>query len=214
MARKEEEFLEKDVTFNKEVLFWVGLIVVIVIILALAFITVGYKVKVCYIEQVPTTETYIVSEPYTNKECYQEELKYAMLDEECNSDGFLGLKYRITCSLHNLDTEGGEFIMEAGGTKVYMDGSQKDMTANIGGYFYPNEKKSYAYVFDMSLQSCWCKLIKIPTKQVCVDVIKYKDVQKERTVMENIIKNRNEVRQCSLWKKLMGNCYDTTEGAC
>jgi hypothetical protein len=133
--------------------------------------------KSCTDVQVP----YQDSEPYTAQQCHQENLKYAMLDKQCESVGVLGLSYKITCTIDNLDTEGGDFIMEAGGTKVHMNGNQEDYTQNIGGYFYPGETKSYAYVFNTGLQSCWCKIVSVPQKQVCEDVTNYRTVTKYRT---------------------------------
>jgi len=143
--------------------------------------------KNCRDVQVPyqDTETYWDTESYTEKECHNENLQYAMLDKECDSEGFLGMDYRVTCNLHNLDTEGGQFIMEAGVTYWLGPSKKEDEAHNIGGYFYPNERKSYSYLFTKwhtGIYQCWCKIISVPAKNVCEDVLKYRDVQKTRTV--------------------------------
>lgn len=152
------------------------------------------------------TEYYTESVPYTDNVCDTKKLIYSITnfdvtggctdyDERC-VDYILGIctekvKYciykSITCSLNlnNLDDENGRWGVKF---QLYQESSIAD-TKTVTPYLYPQTTQIVSYTFTLTGEekadktySCNYQVVDEPTKQVCRDVIKYKDVQRSRQV--------------------------------
>lgn len=154
--------------------------------------TVPYTDTVCESKDLPYSVTGFVLEYNT---CNQKK-------KECKSTAILGIPYdcieycvdrSISCSLNlnNLDTE------ESGTWRIlfsfYEVGTGNTIkTREVSKFLYPQTSKTI--VGSSRIQSeglngdankeltCSYNVKSIPTKQVCRDVIRYKEVQKERQV--------------------------------
>ena len=172
-------------------------------------------------EEYMKTEYYTETVPYTGKECETKQLVYNVKDfvidyQRCDRTEDRCLKYflgicsqketycvlkSISCSLdiNNLDSENGywnfnfEFketisrtIAETNSraSPIYPQSSQHFQAS---ASFEGREKAEKDY-------TCSYSFTNIPTKQVCRDVIKYKDIQKERqvTAYKPVTKYRTE----------------------
>ena len=132
-------------------------------------------------EEYLKTEYYTESVPYTDQECEERNVIYKKERGECKDrvSGFFGLgdqPARYSCTITNLDTEGGAFSMEIG----FNVGSQK-LTTTQNKYIYPQSSEIFTYETDAAIDSCFCAE-DVPTKTVCHDVTKYREVQRERQV--------------------------------
>ncbi|MFH1127340.1 MAG: hypothetical protein V1718_04495, partial [archaeon] len=90
--------------------------------------------------------------------------------------GFGDQPAEYSCTITNLDSEGGTFSMRIG----FNVGSQQ-LDTTESRYIYPQSSETFSYRYDTKMNGCFC-IENVPTKQVCRDVIKYKEVQKERQV--------------------------------
>ncbi len=137
----------------------------------------------CKEVQVPydAQEAYTEQEPYTEEVCDNLNLIYKKDTGSCMQydDNFFSedepAKY--DCTITNLDNQAGTFFMEIG---FYMDGQKIVETQNK--YIYPQSSGTF-YTEKMAyIDSCYCSVTSIPTKQECEMVTKYKTVTKYRTV--------------------------------
>ncbi len=157
-------------------------------------------------EEYQKTEYYTETVPYTDRVCESKNLVYSITDfsvdggcitynERC-IDYILGIcsekiKYcvnkEITCSLNlnNLDNENGQWGIEF----LLYQGNSLSNTQIITPSLYPQTNQRVSYTFSLigeeqadKTYSCSYRVSNTPTKQVCRDVIKYKDVQKSRQV--------------------------------
>ncbi|MFH1433070.1 MAG: hypothetical protein ABIG84_07695 [archaeon] len=140
-------------------------------------------VKVSYEEQEEylKTEYYTETVPYTDTECENKPLVYKKEKGSCQQrqSGLLGFgdqPAEYSCTITNLDSEGGTFSMRIG----FNVGSQQ-LDTTESRYIYPQSSETFSYRYDTKMNGCFC-IENVPTKQVCRDVIKYKEVQKERQV--------------------------------
>lgn len=125
-------------------------------------------------------EEYQETVPYTDRECENQNLVYKVERGSCTTR-----KSHIfsaddpaeySCTITNLDTEGGTFSMNIG---FNIQGQQLKETQSK--YIYPQSSETFSIQRDASVDSCFCSEI-IPTKQVCRDVTRYQEVTKTRTV--------------------------------
>lgn len=68
----------------------------------------------------------------------------------------------------------------------------QELSATKSNYVYPQSTEVFEYSHDAEITGCFCREVTIPTKQICRDVTKYRDIQKQRTITEY----RSE-RQCN-----------------
>lgn len=215
---------------------FITLAVVAGLFLAGNYIKVPYTGMVTYYEDVPKTKTQTFKdrEPYTDKECHMEDVRYSSswkdstsscLQEECAEKhqvcvetNFWGnclqfedrcarnqcIKGSLTCALDikNLDTEGGTFTVKGyvidenreelfvEDVKVYV-AAMSTGTAEWTYIFYPPQRFG-----------CSVKDIDLPSKQVCDNVIKYRDVEKQQQVVvtEKVKKETEQVKYHSLFE--------------
>ncbi|MFQ6121031.1 MAG: hypothetical protein ACE5KE_14245 [Methanosarcinales archaeon] len=163
----------------------------------------------CREVQVPyeDIEYYTETVPYTDQECETKTLVYSITDfkvtgscvdydERCKKY-ILGIcvekeefcvERKTTCSLNlnNLDDERGTWVIRF---TLYGDGSVMEKES-VSKFLYPqtsgNVQKTFTLIGEEKCNknqySCSYGATNEPTKQICRDVIKYKEVQKSRTV--------------------------------
>ena len=160
-------------------------------------------------EEYMKTEYYTETVPYTDQECENKKLVYNVEDfamdyQTCLKTEDKCIKYtlgictqketycidkEISCSLtiNNLDNENGYW---------YFDFQFKDAATNNiaetnsrGSSIYPQSSQLYQASAEFTgrenaekTYTCTYSFTNIPTKQVCRDVIKYKEIQKTRQV--------------------------------
>jgi hypothetical protein len=126
-------------------------------------------------------EEYSETVPYTDKECEQQRLVYKRDEGTClqRKDNFFSADEpaKYDCTMTNLDTEGGVFSIRIG---FNVNGQQLEETQSR--YIYPQSSEKFTIERDATITSCYCIEENTPTKQVCRDVTKYRDVIKTRTV--------------------------------
>lgn len=165
----------------------------------------------CKDVQVPYdyVEEYQETVPYTDRECETKILVYSITDfvfgssicnnrvEECR-DYILGIciskiayctDRTVTCSLkvNNLDDERGNWVIDFKFFKA--DSNSIDTIDTVSTWLYPHTsgivtgrgKIISKELFDTSY-TCSYSISNEPTKEVCREVIKYKEVTKTRTV--------------------------------
>ena len=143
-------------------------------------------------EEYLKTEYYTETVPYTDTECESKLLVYKVQKGSCvnREDNFFAddepAKY--SCTITNLDNEGGQFSMRIG---FNVNGQQLEETQSR--YIYPQSSETFRIERDASIQNCYCAE-NVPTKQVCRDVIKYQEIQRERqvTAYKPVTKYRTE----------------------
>lgn len=171
-------------------------------------VQVPYQDTETYSEQEAYTKTEYYTErvPYTDKECESKELTYSITDfvssgscvqqEERCIKYILGLctqketycitKYvDVSLNLRNLDTERGNWGIRF---NQFLDG-QASNSIDTSTFLYPQTSESVSRRFTISGETD-CKkrntysysVTSTPKKQVCRDVIKYKDEQRTRQV--------------------------------
>jgi len=144
--------------------------------------------KVCNDVQVPyeAQEEYIDQEPYETVECHQEKLTFTKNIGQCDTQiGWLGLgSANMYCSVTNTDAEAGTFSVKVG----FTCGNKKwhCYSAERDHYLLPKYSEKFEGNYkpgteDFEVNGCFCEVIS-PTKQICNNVIKYRDVIKYRTV--------------------------------
>jgi len=158
------------------------------------------------------TETYTETVQYTDKECEQKNLAYNIQNtkfdyETCNQEEEVCINYilgicsskktfcvskTIVCSLDlsNLDNEeGGYWTVEH--TFIFSDGSKKQTSKNV--YLYPSTSENIQNKLILRSEgeegeankdatSCNYALTSIPSKNVCRDVLKYKEEPRTKTI--------------------------------
>lgn len=161
-------------------------IVIAVIIIGIIILASNSTKENCRDVQVPyeEEETYWDKESYTEIECNQKELSYTKEITLCDLDvGFLKIGYaNVECKIENIDSEEGTFNIAVG---FKCDENEWACYTTSSDKFIPSKysstiKGSYQAV-TMDLKRCFCEVTP-PTKQVCEDVTKYRDVQKTRTI--------------------------------
>ena len=190
---------------------WI-ILIIIIIVLGIALptkqIICSREITKTEMESQPytATEYYYESEPYTDKECEDKTLVYSVTDFNINSDC---LDYNERCldytfgicteketfcvekqikfglKLNNFDDERGNWIVNI---NLYLnDISAGSKTQNV--FLYPKESRDVYWTFGISgEEDCKKKITGSyniqdePKKQVCNDIIKYRDVQKSKQV--------------------------------
>ena len=137
----------------------------------------------CKDVQVPydAQEEYTEQEPYTDDECENINLEYKLERGSC-----LGYKdnlifddepARHDCTVSNLDSVGGNFII-----KIGFSMGEQQLINSQGKYIYPQSENTF-YAEEMAeIDTCSCSMETIPTKTICETVTKYNTVKKYRTV--------------------------------
>ncbi len=161
-------------------------------------------------EEFIKTEYYTETVPYTDQECTDKKLIYSITDfvrdystcnekEEvchqsypiigCTDKTVYCVDRRVSCSLtvNNLDDEEGTWDITF---KFFVRGSDSTAaTDSTSGWLYPRTSETFTGVGRITSKelldtsyTCSYYVADEPTKQVCRDVIKYKEVQKSREV--------------------------------
>lgn len=137
----------------------------------------------CRDVQIPydAQESYTEQEPYSDEECNNINLVYKLKRGSCISykDNLIfdDEPARYDCTVSNLDSSGGNFIIKIGFTM----GSQKLINSK-NKYIYPQSEYTF-YAEEMAeIDTCSCYMESVPTKQECETITKYKTVIKYRTV--------------------------------
>ena len=140
--------------------------------------------KSCSDVQVPYDylETYTDTEPYTTQDCQNINLVYRKDTGKCigKYNGILGIggnPASFDCTISNLDSQGATFSLDIG-----FNVQGQPLHESQSKFIYPQQSATFSITRDSATDSCFCNEINIPTKQVCHDVIEYRDVQKQRTV--------------------------------
>lgn len=164
----------------------ISLIILILFLMGTISITgdaVSIKFKNCHDVSVPyqEIESYTETIPYTDQECEAKPLVYKIEGGLCNNknNGFLGFgrsNAQYSCTITNLDDVGGVFYVNIG-----FNVQGQPLSEDQSRFLYPQSSQTFSIERDADVQNCFCKE-QAPTKQVCRDVIKYKDVQKTRTI--------------------------------
>ncbi len=137
----------------------------------------------CRDVQVPyeAQESYQDKEPYSDEVCNNVELVYKKETGSCKqyADNFFAgdEPSKYDCTVTNLDNKAGTFSMEIG---FYIDGQENVET--ISKYIYPQSSETFYAEKMARIQSCTCSLTKVPQKQECETVTKYRPVTKYRTI--------------------------------
>lgn len=137
----------------------------------------------CRQEQVPyeEQENYYETVPYTDQECENKQLVYKKDTGSCTDwvDNWFSenTPAKYSCTITNLDSEGGVFSLDLG----FNIGSEQ-LKETQSKYVYPQSSETFYVERDSAIDGCFCNEASIPTKQVCRDVIKYKDIARTRTV--------------------------------
>ena len=138
-------------------------------------VQVPYEVQEEYIK----TEYYTETVPYTDEECENEYLTYKLERGSCvqRVDRLLGedKSAKYDCTITNLDNERGLFTIRIG---FNIEGQQLEETQE--GYIYPQSSKTFYIERDALIDGCYCSEQSIPTKRICKEVTKYKEVQREK----------------------------------
>jgi hypothetical protein len=173
-------------------------------------------------EEYAKTEYYTETVPYTDRECEQKTLVYSITDftlgasvcneqeEVCHqSYPILGcvdktlycVDRTVSCYLkiNNLDDERGSWtikfdFMKSGSSSVEAtDTSSNWLYPHSSGTIGGSGKITTKELLDTAY-TCRYSVTNEPTKEICRDVIKYKDVQKERqvTAYKPVTKYRTE----------------------
>lgn len=172
--------------------YWIAGGIALVIIIAILVVFTGNTSKFVTpnCQQVPYEEQeeymkmeyYTESVPYTDQECENKNFVYKKSFGECKDrqSGLFGLgdqPAKFSCTLTNLDNEGGTFSV-----KIGFDIGDQEITETQSRYIYPQSSATFSYERDLSINSCICLEQEIPSKQICRDVIRYNEVQRERQV--------------------------------
>ncbi len=187
---------------NKALPYIIGGVCLIVLIIVIGASLTGNVVRsgesnsgedvVCKEVQVPYDylEEYQETVPYTDRECENQKLSYKVERGEClqRVDRFLyeDEPAKYSCVIYNLDEVGGTFGITIG---FKVEGQVLEETQSK--YIYAQSSNTFTVSRDATVESCYCQE-EVPTKQVCRDVTRYKEVTKTRTV----VRYRNE-EQCN-----------------
>jgi len=137
----------------------------------------------CKEMQIPydALEEYAEQEPYTDTLCENINLVYKNEKGTCTQyeDNFFSSDTPSTysCTIANLDNEAGYFSIDIG---FNIDG--QTLGENQTQYIYPQSSQTF-YAQKMAyIDSCYCLITSVPTKQECETVTRYRTVTKTRTV--------------------------------
>lgn len=139
--------------------------------------------KVCNEVQVPyeEQEEWIEQEPYETVECHQESLRYTSQVTDCKNSLLILGNARTACLVTNLDSEYGVFDVTIG--LKCSDDQWFEASTELS--IPPHSSKTFENADLSFCQGATCKCeVTPPTKQVCENVVKYRDVTKYRTVTE------------------------------
>ncbi|HIH20681.1 TPA: hypothetical protein HA244_05425 [Candidatus Micrarchaeota archaeon] len=189
----------------------IAMVVVIVFIVAIAFLVAGksggnsansagsqtsYDVpgsasSQCRQVSYQDTEAYQEQEcqtvPYTDRECESKPLTYSKTNYQCGRAGWVNDWSTVECTINNLDAEGGTFKVNIGvvvkGTNVGESQSQ---------FIYPQSAYTFKYSVQADSTACYCNEFEVPTKQVCRDVIKTRQDCQVVTKYRPVTKYREE----------------------
>lgn len=144
----------------------------------------------CVDVQIPyqDNEQYIEQEPYQTVECNLKDFSYNAQVSSCRDSSLIGIiSAKAECVIKNNENEPGLFSVRAGfrcnkgcTNGCYSTGEQIITV-------YSQETKSYEHT-DSNIHiaqdecRCICEVTKVPQKQVCENVVKYKPVEKSRVV--------------------------------
>ncbi|OGJ17089.1 hypothetical protein A3K73_01545 [Candidatus Pacearchaeota archaeon RBG_13_36_9] len=186
-----------------------GLKITIFIVGVLLVITVLYLILV--LVQVPYTANVIYSEkePYNTPVCHDEQVKWSR--DKCEIYTNFGPQifqdFFTKCVVYNNDDTGGifEFNIVTRDTLGH-ETENKYSQDKYSLYIAPFSKGEFDIDIGAKCNSDGvCRELDYsltelrvypPTKQVCENIVKYKDVEKTKT----------ETRYCSAWKKIAGMC--------
>ncbi len=160
-----------------------------------------YQAQIPYVEKEPyeATETYSEQEPYTDTECHNEPLGHNEEQTVCDDSGFWNDAH-ISVRVNNLDTNNGGsfsiwlgFNLQTGGTTG----------GTFSQYIQAGSSYTFSYTSSADTNGCTYHMTSIPSKEICEQVIKYRDVQKTRTVTKyrdvtkynTVTKYRNVTKQ-------------------
>ena len=186
-------------------------------------VQVPYEIQEEYIK----TEYYPETVPYTDRVCETKDILYSAtnnkwdyitcnkIDKKCSGTNWLGMpndcvdfcsdkSLSYSVDINNLDEEQGSWTVNI---NVYKQGTIYK-TIPITQFLYPKTTKTFTGAFKIAGDSptgdsnqaytASYNLQYVPTKQVCRDVTKYEEVQRERqvTAYRPVTKYRIE-RQCN-----------------
>lgn len=137
--------------------------------------------------------------PYTDRVCENKDLVYAKDFDYCRKAGLLQDWAETKCTIINHDDEGGTFTIWIGFET--RDGNKVGQTKTI--YVYPHSSNSVEYSQKMSFEYCQCLVQKVPTKQVCRDVTKYRQECEQVIRYRPVTKYRKE---CTTVTKYREEC--------
>jgi len=145
----------------------------------------------CRTVEYTDTEYYTEQEcqyvPYTDQECEAKALSYSRTNITCKTGGLIGDWLTSSCTINNLDSEAGTFVVGVG---ITLNGNQvgEQQTA----YIYPQTAHNFKYDVQASGSSCYCSEVNVPTKQVCRDVIKSRQECSTVTKSRPVTKTRQQ----------------------
>lgn len=148
--------------------------------------------KICKEVQIPyeAQEKYTDKEPYETVECHKEEFDHAIFISSCSDSSLLGIVPAIAkCKIRNNENEVGLFMIKAGFAcnKGCTNGCYSYASKLLTVYAYGTETFTQT---DSNIHiaqdecKCVCEVTDAPTKQICENVVKYRDVTKYRTVIK------------------------------
>lgn len=221
--------MKKTKKVEKEKKSYLAAYILVIIFVLVLVIALPSKQITC---QRMTTQTVTESEPYTEVECNNIQLKFVdewgdnditcvneicdRNEQYCVEKNFWGnciryadrcthyacTKYRMDCELEitNIDNEYGTWRLDGYSWNRELN-RQEDFIKSVGVGINPTKSSTARWSFTYSAgdqRSCWYNWNTLPTKQVCDNVIRYRDVQKTVQVQEDYKKKVH-------W--LFGQCY-------
>lgn len=133
--------------------------------------------------QVPyeTQETYIEREPYTYTYYENVPIKYTIKEQSCNCCPIriLGGTVCPCITIKNIDDTGGYFAVTS---YIYKGGTTYQASKNI--YIHPDNEEKFQFEYSVGwFETPSCNFnIQEPTKQIEKQEIRYREVEKTRTV--------------------------------
>lgn len=137
----------------------------------------------CKEVQVPydALEEYTEQEPYAEDVCEDINIIYKKDNGACiqYKDNFFAddEPARYDCTITNLDNQAGTFYMEIG---FYISGQK--ITEVQNKYVYPQSSQTFSIQKMAQIDSCYCVITSIPTKQECETITNYRTIVKTRTI--------------------------------
>lgn len=136
----------------------------------------------CRTVQVPydDLEEYYETVPYTDRECEAKNLVYKLERGSCmdRQDNWIEDEpAKYSCTITNLDEQPASFSVNVG---FSVQGQELGETQN--SYIYPQSSHTFNVQRDANIDSCFCREVNLPTKQVCRDVTKYRKELRTRRI--------------------------------